>query len=63
MDYVIGKYEELKPNLDSIIIKSIHFYENYYDRDIIDGIKNDIMILLYNIKNITLNTIKKSKLI
>jgi hypothetical protein len=58
-DYIINKYEEIKGELNKKITKKFNnFYENNDNKKILNEIKEEIIMLLYNNNSISIDTRK-----
>jgi len=57
--YLIDKYEEIKDTLDPQTRKKFERFIHETDEEVIQGLKNDIKLLLYNKRDIPMRTKKK----
>ncbi len=56
--YLNSMFKELKKNLDKTTIRKYSRFMNEPDKDVIDGLKRDIKLLLYNKRHIPIKTKK-----
>ncbi len=61
--FLIDKYKELEDNLCEITKKKFGRFMNEDDDTVIDNLKNDIVLMLYNKRDIPINTKKKQSLL